>query len=76
MSKVQRNRVNTLNCPQCGEKTLKKILYGMPSDNFDFQNSLVGGCIPNPEDIGCKNCEWVGRGLALDQLSPLITIQG
>jgi hypothetical protein len=47
-------------CPKCGEKTLKKIVYGMPGDNFNFQKNFVGGCIPSEEDIGCKNCEWVG----------------
>jgi hypothetical protein len=39
---------------------LKKIVYGMPGDDFDFKNNFVGGCMPSAEDIGCKNCEWVG----------------
>jgi hypothetical protein len=56
----RRKRINSLACPQCGEKTLKKIVYGMPGDNFNFQKNFVGGCIPSEEDIGCKNCEWVG----------------
>ena len=56
----RKKRIDSLKCPSCGEKTLKKILYGMPGEDFEFQKYFVGGCIPGPEDIGCKNCEWVG----------------
>jgi hypothetical protein len=58
--KKRRKRIDSISCPSCGEKTLKKILYGMPGDDFDFQKYFVGGCAPSAEDIGCKNCEWVG----------------
>ena len=57
---ARRKRLDSLKCPKCGEKMLKKIVYGMPGEDFDFKNSFVGGCIPSAEDIGCKNCEWVG----------------
>ena len=56
----RRKRLDSFKCPQCGEKTLKKIVYGMPGDDFNFRKNFVGGCIPSSEDIGCKNCEWVG----------------
>jgi len=56
----RKKRIDSLVCPNCGEKTLKKIVYGMPDEGFDFQKNFVGGCIPGPEDIGCKNCEWTG----------------
>jgi hypothetical protein len=56
----RRKRIDSLVCPSCGEKTLKKIVYGMPGEDFDFRKNFVGGCIPGREDIGCKNCEWVG----------------
>ena len=56
----RKKRIDSFKCPACGEKTLKKIVYGMPGDGFDFKNNFVGGCIPSPEDIGCKNCEWTG----------------
>jgi hypothetical protein len=56
----RKKRIDSLVCPSCGEKTLKKIVYGMPGEDFDFRKNFVGGCIPGPEDIGCKNCEWVG----------------
>jgi len=58
--KKRRKRIDSLLCPSCGEKTLKKIIYGMPGDGFDFQKYFVGGCIMSEEDIGCKNCEWTG----------------
>jgi hypothetical protein len=58
--KKRRKRIDSFVCPACGEKTLKKIVYGMPGDDFDFRRNFVGGCIPSPEDVGCKNCEWVG----------------
>ena len=60
MSGNRLKRLDSFKCPQCGEKMLKKIVYGMPGDDFDFKNNFVGGCMPGPEDIGCKNCEWVG----------------
>ncbi len=56
----RKKRIDSLVCPGCGEKKLKKIVYGMPGDNVNFQKNFVGGCIPSEEDIGCKNCEWVG----------------
>jgi hypothetical protein len=56
----RRKRIDSLVCPSCGEKTLTKIIYGMPGDGFDFQKYFVGGCVMSDEDIGCKNCEWVG----------------
>ena len=62
----RRKRIDSLICPSCGEKTLKKIVYGMPGDDFDFQKNFVGGCIPANEDIGCKNCEWVGMRANFD----------
>ena len=64
----RRKRIDSLVCPACGEKTLKKIVYGMPGENFDFRKNFVGGCIPSPEDIGCKNCEWVGFRSQLDSV--------
>ena len=65
--KKRRKRIDSLLCPSCGEKTLKKIIYGMPGDGFDFQKYFVGGCIMSEEDIGCKNCEWVGIRRSLEE---------
>lgn len=66
MSEKRRKRLDSHKCPQCGLKMLKKIVYGMPGDDFDFKNSFVGECMPSAEDIGCKNCEWVGFRSELD----------
>jgi hypothetical protein len=56
----RKTRIDSFNCPNCGAKALKRIVYGMPDDNFDFKKNIVGGCIPQAEDVGCKSCEWVG----------------
>lgn len=51
-------------CPNCNtNKYLKKILYGMPSDMFNFNKFHVGGCIPSDATVHCSNCDWDdGRG--------------
>ena len=56
----RRRRVGTLSCPQCGHVGLKKIMYGMPSDDFNFDKYIVGGCMPSEADVGCPECEWAG----------------
>ncbi len=51
-------------CPGCGEKGgMKKILYGMPDDEFDFEKYIVGGCIVTGSDpqVGCTKCGWEGE---------------
>ncbi len=55
-----RKQLRRIACPQCGEVGLQKIIYGMPSDDFDFNKYIVGGCIMSEADIGCPKCEWVG----------------
>ena len=39
---------------------LKKILYGMPGDDFPFEKYIVGGCIMSEADVGCTQCDWLG----------------
>lgn len=47
-----------IKCPHCKtDKFLKKISYGMPSDNFDFERLHVGGCIPGKATAHCSNGE-------------------
>lgn len=56
-------RLSTTSCPSCGEKGgLKKIMYGMPGEDFEFERYIVGGCIVTDEDpeIGCVKCDWRG----------------
>lgn len=46
-------------CPNCeSNKFLKKILFGMPSDDFDENRYHVGGCIPSNATVHCSNCGW------------------
>ena len=54
-------------CPQCGEVGLQKIIYGMPSDDFNFDKYIVGGCIVSESNIGCTKCEWSGTRNELEQ---------
>lgn len=62
----RKKRLDSFRCPRCGQKMLKKIVYGMPGEDFDFENSFIGGCVPGVEDVGCKNCEWTGLRSELD----------
>jgi hypothetical protein len=50
-------------CPQCQNKGgLKKIIFGMPSVDFDHEKYISGGCIVSAFDpeIGCIRCGWEG----------------
>jgi hypothetical protein len=62
-SKRRHLRLKTAVCPSCGDVgVLKKILYGMPGADFDFEKYIIGGCCvseKNPE-IGCSKCGWEG----------------
>jgi len=60
----RRVRLSTASCPQC--KTvgkLKKIVFGMPGEDFDFEKYIVGGCVITGDDpeIGCAECRWEGK---------------
>ena len=39
---------------------MQRIIYGMPSDDFEFDKYIVGGCVMADYDIGCKKCGWTG----------------
>ena len=56
----RRKQLRVLACPVCGTRGLKRILYGMPSDDFEFDQYIVGGCIMSEADIGCVKCDWSG----------------
>jgi hypothetical protein len=57
-------------CPKCNaEDSLKRIRYGMPADNFDFNKFHIGGCIPSDATVHCSNCDWEdGSGESPDLL--------
>jgi len=62
-----RKPLRRIACPQCGEVGLQKIIYGMPSDDFNFDKFIVGGCIVSEANIGCPKCEWSGIRNELEQ---------
>ncbi len=64
----KRVRLLTASCPSCGGiGSLKKIVYGMPNSDFDFERYIVGGCCVTDDDpeIGCVKCGWKGLRLEL-----------
>ena len=46
-------------CPYCDGVEIKKIIYGYPSNEFDFDKYEVGGCCVTPNDpkYKCVRCE-------------------
>jgi hypothetical protein len=58
--KSKAQKLTGLRCPQCANQELLPIAYGMPSDDFEFDKFIVGGCMPSEADIGCSKCEWTG----------------
>ena len=50
-------------CPSCRKRgVLKRIVYGLPGADFNFEKYIVGGCCVTDKDpeIGCSNCGWEG----------------
>jgi len=50
-------------CPKCNEMgKVKEILYGMPSEDFNQDKYVLGGCCitDNDPEIQCTACGWVG----------------
>jgi hypothetical protein len=46
-------------CPDCKSADVKKIVYGYPTVEFDFDKYEVGGCCVTPNDpkYKCMKCE-------------------
>lgn len=52
-------KLSSMTCGGCGSVgTMRKIVYGMPSDGFDFEKYAVGGCMPSEAKYECRLCEW------------------
>ncbi len=50
-------------CPKCNQMgKVKEILYGMPSEDYNQDKYVLGGCCieDNDPEIQCIACEWVG----------------
>lgn len=59
MKKSETRKLSQTRCPKCGHSGhLKEIIYGMPSNDFDFDKYAVGGCIieVNAPNVECQNC--------------------
>lgn len=58
---INQNPLLKIQCKKCLKiGGLKKIIYGMPSPEFDFDKFISGGCCP-PElsdRVGCQFCKW------------------
>jgi ssDNA-binding Zn-finger/Zn-ribbon topoisomerase 1 len=53
----------TAPCPKCGAiGSLRRIIWGMPSSDIDFEKYAIGGCLipENPHEIACSECPWSG----------------
>lgn len=60
----KRVRLSTASCPSCAiVGGLKRIVFGMPTKEFDFERFISGGCCISEDDpeIGCVNCGWAGK---------------
>lgn len=50
-------------CPKCNEMgKIKEVLYGMPSEDYNQEKFVLGGCCisDNDPEIQCTNCDWFG----------------
>lgn len=50
-------------CPKCNEMgKIKEVLYGMPSEDYNQEKFVLGGCCisDNDPEIQCTNCDWCG----------------
>jgi hypothetical protein len=46
-------------CPNCqSTNSLKKIIYGEPTNDFDVAKFNIGGCIPSEATVHCSVCQW------------------
>lgn len=48
-------------CPKCGAKNVKYIMYGLPADPLDIRDDVIlGGCCVDDDspDWHCEDCRW------------------
>jgi hypothetical protein len=51
--------VRKVQCPNCRTSShLKKIIYGLPSDDLDLEKFHIGGCIPSDATHHCERYGW------------------
>jgi ribosomal protein L37AE/L43A len=46
-------------CPECKSTEVKRIMYGYPNHDFDYEKYEVGGCVvlDNSPKYKCTKCE-------------------
>jgi hypothetical protein len=56
-------QVLNCDCPKCGDtKSLRKVIWGMPSQEPDPKKYVLGGCcLPEVlHELECISCGWNG----------------
>ena len=53
-----------ITCEYCGQSdTVKKVLYGMPGEDVDFDRYIIGGFVPDNVLARCIACGWEKLGI-------------
>lgn len=52
--------VRSVQCPECGQRAIGLVLYGMPAGPPP-PGFVVGGCMPLGPSFGCHECGWEGE---------------
>ena len=47
-------------CPKCKSKDVKRIVYGLPTQNYkERDDEILGGCVVDVDILWhCGNCEY------------------
>ena len=64
MSDKEVELLRATRCPGCGVVgSMKEIVYGMPTKDFDYERYISGGCCISPKSPthGCSGCGWEGE---------------
>jgi hypothetical protein len=71
MRATEREAFRKLTCPECLKVgVIRRILWGMPGEDFDHRRFASGGCVMNGDDpdVRCMECMWEGFRNQLDSL--------
>jgi hypothetical protein len=71
MRATEREAFRKQTCPECHKVgVIRRILWGMPGEDFDHRRFASGGCVMNGDDPGvqCSVCMWEGFRNQLDSL--------
>jgi hypothetical protein len=71
MRTTGRETFRKLICPECQKVgVIRRILWGMPGEDFDHRRFASGGCVMTGDDpeVQCSVCMWKGYRNQLDTL--------